>query len=1822
MATVQQKLHLSPGGIPEEIPTGPTFPSISTLAHKATYPSSPSATYSVDIMNSPQIGVLSSPKAVMTMLRTDISTSNATIEHQQRSPTRAVGVGAMTIDAPIAMKVIKTATFTHNSQSRDIIPTPGRDERKTQFGIDCTDIVHFSKWEPGGEHVKYLSIKNVVMKTQKIKYKLPQTRYFSMEFPETQTLSAGMSWTVPITFRPVAKATLPGHVLEFPPTMDFLLCPIRETAKKTFILKNTGELDSYFDWEISEPFSISPQTGLLASGSHCTVTIEFFPTAASVFTATVVCSFGDKARWEKSKVKQTLTAYGIGKYSHLTIANNSKVFNFGDVFIGRSMEKRFTLENHSVVSANFRIRHSEQNADPYFEFSVLSGTVNSKSSIEIKITYIPVASGMYSNEYFDIITLSGNTIRITCQGCGVGPRITITPEIVNFHDISANSTVTRALHLQNNSSTAALYQFQSEPESTFRIDMPSGTIGPNSSVSLAVKFSPTEPINYHRRVYCLVEHQDALFVDFIGTCYNEKRRPATFKPQHISNYQERVKNGLWQFGPEHLEEMLKSGTISCNKGVLSLVDKTTSDHNETRFLDSPYDGGFVGSEYFFENIGPAVAATLVNAYVDFGACSRYRIIEPRVIHISNNTKGKMSCVWVLPGDAKGDESVFSVTPRISDIPPKSTVGFKVNFRPNIDYSFYGAQLECFVYFKSMRTFRLVNEDTFTPSWCLTPTVAGNTFPQGEDTFIPKITFGATQLDFPACHVDKSVYRTALISNTGDTSVRFSFLERGATSIFEDQDRLDIDNKEKAIFSAKPCSGILHRGDSRLILFRFSPNEQREYFQELKCYFNSSLNNSYDLQMHGIGHYPKISFDGNGTLCFKPTCIGATSLCHFTIRNTSRIAVNFRWHIPRQYSSVVSIEPLIGVLNPNSSTELTCTFSPNSCSNFEIMLPCYYSHQILDETTLISRKRASFFIKGCGIVGTLVSKLQVVDLETILVDTIVEKEIVIFNPSECDVFYALEIYCKTQSTSDKGELKSEDKLIENSIKMGSELEIMQTAKCIPAKSNQALKIKACVHNQTQYEFSVYYHIDAHAISKDKGLVINNPLHSLNTTPRHHLCNIVATGVYPVVQATYIQSKEKQNFDHLAYTSKTLDDNLSLVDISQLRFNASENDIVFDFGATSVGCKPTVLNLSLTNSGVVPVDWMFHFPNDLEVEIEQWADPGNYTEEQLHQNLILDNNIFSVTPKRGNLSPEESVNIIMTYSHDFVGLHTLPVVFKLQNGKEIMISFTGYSVPPTKKYLQIQTSIHQLNPISIGVIDPPIQTYRLMNRGSVPLEYKIDTSSLDRLKQENHNFDIIRCLNPMGIIPAGGVEYIEWIFHPLEEKSYEVDIPISVSSSKTHMITIKGIGERQLTLPKTKLFDPKIYPDRISGLRPVESSNDIGSLSLENISFGHVPLGATMRQVVAIRNSHERADISFKWKIPEFWPTGEIVVTPSEGMLHPSESRICKVIFKPKAKCRIYDLDIVCDILNQTEMNESTAQKESLDRAFNGERRANTPDMQFSQERSYIRDFCVPPGKNNSKPGVDMSRLKYRPLPAITPPLSQSGQQTTLELQKRQPEKSLKDDDCRSIAREIKTDLRKVAPLQAVSIPCTSQKFVSIHARTYNVEEFRSLFKDYDHFFREHKLESPSGYEQDLNSVSQHDEKEAIHYAMQSLLSDVFQDPDVLDAPAATLNSPLPYYAQMMSCARFGILPLQPIPDYTAPEAEDLQINADPENLDKLGFEIGCPIIASTEFQNTVEAVLEGTLHNLIQEVNAGEFEWHRYPILFEDINVMDHVAKIQ
>ena len=70
--------------------------------------------------------------------------------------------------------------------------------------------------------------------------------------------------------------------------------------------------------------------------------------------------------------------------------------------------------------------------------------------------------------------------------------------------------------------------------------------------------------------------------------------------------------------------------------------------------------------------------------------------------------------------------------------------------------------------------------------------------------------------------------------------------------------------------------------------------------------------------------------------------------------------------------------------------------------------------------------------------------------------------------------------------------------------------------------------------------------------------------------------------------------------------------------------------WDFGKipSKFGTKPRRITLTLKNIGGVPAHWQFKLPNDSEIEMEPWADPGEPSEEKAFENHILEKGIFNV------------------------------------------------------------------------------------------------------------------------------------------------------------------------------------------------------------------------------------------------------------------------------------------------------------------------------------------------------------------------------------------------------------------------------------------------------------------------------------------------------------------------------------------------------------------------------------------------------------------
>lgn len=67
-------------------------------------------------------------------------------------------------------------------------------ERIRRFGVDCGDgLTWAAGWQPGGEYTKQLVVKNVSKQVVRIKYKLPESKFFSMAFPEMIQLTPGLA---------------------------------------------------------------------------------------------------------------------------------------------------------------------------------------------------------------------------------------------------------------------------------------------------------------------------------------------------------------------------------------------------------------------------------------------------------------------------------------------------------------------------------------------------------------------------------------------------------------------------------------------------------------------------------------------------------------------------------------------------------------------------------------------------------------------------------------------------------------------------------------------------------------------------------------------------------------------------------------------------------------------------------------------------------------------------------------------------------------------------------------------------------------------------------------------------------------------------------------------------------------------------------------------------------------------------------------------------------------------------------------------------------------------------------------------------------------------------------------------------------------------------------------------------------------------------------------------------------------------------------------------------------------------------------------------
>ncbi|NXH29691.1 CFA65 protein, partial [Myiagra hebetior] len=1444
------------------------------------------------------------------------------------------------------------------------------------WGIEVPETLSWHGWELGKEIIRHLTLKNVGGKAQKLSYRAPSTPFFTV-FPQPITLNPGLSVTLPIVFRPSEKrdyedsilfmkaegefsvalrARLPRVSLSMPATVQLPVCAVHNITTTTFPVCNVGDLVSVFSWETPSPFLMNPALSTLDPGAECMVKVTFRPVVPGVHNATATCWFGGEV-----EQKRTIQLKALAKYPCLRVSVTGKEYEgvqpgkfqdvlcFGSVPVGTTVKKCVEVINMSVVDAPCKIEQEENSLfhDRVFSCDVSRGVVPAKGKLVLCIQFRPQIVGEHSTAYFTITSTACHlkTVLKVVGSCK-GPSVSLDQYSVDFDWINLGESLMQTLKISNVSDVPAYYQFDIDDKGTvFSLDRPCGVLEGKTTLTLKVTFRPAHPMNYHRRVVCLVHHQEPMFVDFLGTCHSDTAKPPTLQKRHLSWYRTNMVRSLTFYPPDILSAMLKDGKLRMDgKGALMLPPEISEDDTPKEYFEPN-----AMTEYFYNGVSsdldlfPAHVSVSPMEY-DFGCCMPPHKAKPLSLCVTNHTKGNIIVAWT-----PSHGSAFQVHPEICDMPPLKTSTFYVYCKPTQANSLYAAELEGFAVYKVMRHYsNIENDATICPSWCLTVRLTAHTYEAEREHFIPQYILDVPKT-FPPVVCDTDTYCSMLLSNTGTSLITFSVNQTACPSVL-----------------VKPSSGYIIPGGHQIFFLSTHPVNTVTQQHVLPLQLNSYPAYTKKIRLQSCGQSLLLLLEGDGNLYFKPLCVGTSSTRMYTIKNCTRLPMVFTWKIHQSDSKILSVSPTTGILQPFEAMAQAWTFTPDKETKYLLRAMVFVSWKSPD---LVSPTGVHYVLRviGEGTPGTIRAQKEHLDLGNVLVGGQQSCSIVLLNDGICTLNYILSVEQLITGCRNPEKLCSDPLALELEHSRGT----------ISARSKAFVRIKVRPARPLHYTWSIKY------------AICTSTAADLASTEEKQqpLCCIVARGAYPVLRitdATITGSTSKLHIWKL-FSLDTLNEYLErdpapgeLTHRVPTRHSTCLIPPVytpllldFDFGSAPVGSEPTIVRLLLENKGVVPVDWAFLFPSDQKMDMELWAEDADFTPQELHQMRIQDNQLFSVSPKSGTLLSGQEKCVQLSHRHDFIGTDSLPVLLKISYGHEVLLTFSSVTVERNQRYVHFASHKHHFAPVAVGVSNPPTQIYKLYNGGSMPVTFEIQLDSVVKIQEKNFQHPVFACLTPRGEIPPGETGHIEWIFSPLEAKTYSVVVPIRILEGETTPVTFQGVGYNPNTVQEPGTSGQSVSSAVSPGSAKITVPGQAATLSHHRLYLGNVPDCTKAYRLVFLNNILKNKAVVFGWQISCCKEKAHVLeISPESGVVQPGESIPCFITLQPTRKPSFTRINLVCEVFIQ----ESLVQYERDLHKWEEEKKRQAVEFTITEKD-------LGPKKKLTSPSVVTVIRKYKTLPPI-------------------------------------------------------------------------------------------------------------------------------------------------------------------------------------------------------------------------------------------------
>ncbi|ANQ08400.1 Uncharacterized protein PCOAH_00025520 [Plasmodium coatneyi] len=292
-----------------------------------------------------------------------------------------------------------------------------------------------------------------------------------------------------------------------------------------------------------------------------------------------------------------------------------------------------------------------------------------------------------------------------------------------------------------------------------------------------------------------------------------------------------------------------------------------------------------------------------------------------------------------------------------------------------------------------------------------------------------------------------------------------------------------------------------------------------------------------------------------------------------------------------------------------------------------------------------------------------------------------------------------------------------------------------------------------------------------------------------------------------------------------------------------------------------------------------------------------------EEQLAHLLYVDNtyrnfmrclDCCEITPTNFEIKEKGTKTITLFYKHKYIGLHNMPLIIDVENGKVLPLNLTSLTFPPQVPPIYLM-NVKDLNEHVLGLKNECIINIDLLNDSELDIHYAVERCShlvvlnpkgVIKRRKYISLFILVSRLSPTIISETLILRpHFRHLNRDIELDKVMIELTLNSTSDNVYkdahktinVFNNKCIGD--LPGQGIKTFCSNFVP----AYSYIHAQNKLFYVSPSSINILYAPTNSIVERIVIIKNYSSSRDLKFKIPNKNTLPGNVLKITPNKGVI---------------------------------------------------------------------------------------------------------------------------------------------------------------------------------------------------------------------------------------------------------------------------------------------------------------------------------------------------